>query len=64
MAVKTIGKKYPVDFYIGTENLANYFQKDVILAADQPFSNYFVASMVWGSVSGRMFYAGFRLMIK
>ena len=61
---KTIGKKYPLEFYIGGENLTNYFQEHVILAADQPFSNYFDASMVWGPVSGRMFYAGFRLKIK
>ena len=61
---KTVGKKYPVDFYIGAENLGNYFQKDVILAADQPFSTYFDASMVWGPVSGRMFYGGIRLKIK
>jgi hypothetical protein len=61
---EVFGKKLPIDFYIGAENLTNYFQKDVILAADQPFSNYFDASMVWGPVSGRMFYAGFRLKIK
>lgn len=61
---KTIGKKHPVDFYIGAENLTNYFQKDVIVAADQPFSQYFDASLVWGPVTGRMFYAGWRLKIK
>lgn len=61
---KTVGKKYPFDFYIGAENLTNYLQKDVILAADQPFGQYFDASMVWGPVSGRMFYAGMRLTIK
>ena len=61
---KTVGKKYPFEFYVGAENLTNYFQKNVILAADQPFSQYFDASMVWGPVSGRMFYAGMRLTIK
>lgn len=61
---KTFGKKYPFEVYVGAENLTNYFQKDVILAADQPFSQYFDASMVWGPVSGRMFYAGLRLTIK
>ncbi len=61
---KTFGKKYPVEFYIGGENLTNYFQKDVILAAGQPFSQYFDASMVWGPVNGRMFYAGLRMKIK
>lgn len=61
---KTIGKKFPVDISIGAENLTNYFQKDVILAAAQPFSQYFDASMIWGPVNGRMFYGGVRFKIK
>lgn len=61
---RTLGKKHPMDLYIGAENLGNYYQKDPILAADQPFSAYFDASMVWGPVTGRMFYAGWRLKIK
>jgi len=61
---KSIGKKLPVDLYIGSENLSNYFQKDVIVAADQPFGPYFDASMVWGPVYGRMFYGGIRFKIK
>jgi hypothetical protein len=61
---KTVGKKHPMDFYVGAENLGNYFQKDVIIAADAPFSNYFDASMVWGPVTGRMFYAGWRFKLK
>jgi hypothetical protein len=61
---KTFGSKYPIDIYAGVENLANYFQKTVILGADQPFGPYFDASMVWGPVSGRMLYAGLRLKIK
>lgn len=61
---KALGKKKLFDAYLGGENLTNYFQKNVILAADQPFSNYFDASMVWGPVSGRQVYAGFRYTIK
>lgn len=61
---KTVGKKYPVDFYIGAENLTGYFQKDAIIAADKPFSQYFDASLVWGPLSGRMFYGGMRFKIK
>ena len=61
---KTMGKKHPMDFYIGAENLTNYFQKNVIVAANQPFSQYFDASLVWGPVTGRMFYAGWRYKIK
>jgi outer membrane receptor for ferrienterochelin and colicins len=61
---KTVGKKHPMDFYVGAENLANFFQKDVIVAANQPFSPFFDASLVWGPVTGRMFYAGWRFKIK
>jgi outer membrane receptor for ferrienterochelin and colicins len=61
---KSIGKTNPIDFYVGAENIGNYFQRDVIVAADQPFSPYFDASLVWGPVSGRMFYAGLRFKIK
>ena len=60
---KTIGKKHPLDIYVGSENMTNYFQKDPIVASGQPFSPYFDASMVWGPLSGRMFYTGFRYKI-
>ena len=61
---KTVGKKHPMDFYIGGEDLANYFQKDAIIAASQPFGPYFDASIVWGPITGRMLYAGWRYKIK
>lgn len=61
---KTLGKNIPLDVYVGAENLLNYYQQNVILSAAQPFGQYFDASMVWGPVSGRMFYAGLRLKIK
>jgi len=61
---KTIGKKKLFDFYVGGENLTNYFQKNAILAADQPFSTLFDASLVWGPLTGRMIYTGFRYTIK
>jgi outer membrane receptor for ferrienterochelin and colicins len=61
---KSIGKNKAFELYAGAENLTNYFQKNVILSADEPFGNYFDASMVWGPVSGRLFYTGFRFKIK
>jgi outer membrane receptor for ferrienterochelin and colicin len=61
---KTFGKKNPMDLYVGAENIGNYFQQNTILSADQPFSPYFDASMVWGPVTGRMFYMGWRIKIK
>ncbi|MGQ0740513.1 MAG: TonB-dependent receptor plug domain-containing protein, partial [Bacteroidota bacterium] len=61
---KTVGKKHPVDFYIGGENLTNFLQQDAIVSANQPFGPYFDATLVWGPVSGRLLYAGFRFKIK
>ena len=57
---KSLGRKKTFDLYIGGENLTNYFQKTAILAADEPFGSHFDASMIWGPVSGRLIYGGFR----
>lgn len=51
------------DVYLGVENLLNYRQEDPIIAADQPFSEFFDASMVWGPVFGRNIYIGLRYRI-
>jgi outer membrane receptor for ferrienterochelin and colicin len=61
---KTFGKMHSFEVYLGGENLSNYFQKDPIIAADQPFSQYFDASLVWGPVSGRLIYTGLRYKLK
>jgi hypothetical protein len=61
---KSLGKKKLFDFYVGGENLTNYFQKNAIIAANDPFGQYFDASMVWGPVSGRLIYTGFRYSVK
>jgi len=61
---KSIGKAKAFDLYLGGENLTNYIQKHAIVAADQPFGNYFDASMVWGPLSGRQVYFGFRYSLK
>lgn len=45
-------------------DLENKKADDAIIAADQPFSPYFDASLVWGPVSGRMLYAGMRFKVK
>ena len=60
---KTIGKKHPVDIYIGGENLTSFYQQNAIIAADDPFSNYFDASLIWGPVGGRMIYGGLRFKL-
>lgn len=61
---KSFGKKHPMDFYVGAENITNFFQQNAIIAAEQPFNSFFDASMVWGPLTGRMFYAGWRFKIK
>ena len=61
---KTFGNKNPMDLYVGSENISNFFQADAILSADNPFNYYFDASMIWGPTSGRMIYFGWRLKIK
>ena len=60
---KTIGKVRPIDLYIGGENLTNFFQQNPVLAADQPFSDFFDTSLLWGPLTGRVFYAGIRFSI-
>ena len=61
---KSFGKNKNVGFYIGAENFANYFQHTVIIAADAPFGEYFDASLIYGPLSGRLLYAGFRYTLK
>jgi len=52
-----------IDLYIGGENLTNFFQPNPILAADQPFSEFFDTSIVWAPITGRMVYAGIRVSL-
>lgn len=51
------------DVYLGSENLLNYKQENPIIAADQPFSEFFDASLIWGPVMGRNIYLGLRYRI-
>ncbi|MEM6261037.1 MAG: TonB-dependent receptor [Bacteroidota bacterium] len=51
-------KKFEV--YIGFSNLLNFRQEAPILASDQPFSDFFDSSMVWGPIMGRNSYGGIR----
>ena len=50
-----------VDIYLGVENLTNYKQDNPIIASDDPFGDYFDASMIWGPIDGTKFYIGVRL---
>jgi hypothetical protein len=52
-----------VDVYVGCENILDYMQPNPIISADKPFSKDFNASVVWGPLMGRKFYAGLRWTI-
>ena len=58
---KNIGEQFEV--YLGGENLFNFRQDDPIIAASDPFGEFFDASLVWGPVFGRNIYAGIRYRI-
>ena len=48
------------DLYIGVENLSNYVQENPIISSENPDSDDFDASLIYGPVMGRLFYAGLR----
>lgn len=50
--------------YLGGENLTNFRQENPILAAAEPFGEYFDSSIVWGPISGIKIYAGLRYSIE
>ena len=52
------------DVYIGAENLFGFRQDETITDAENPFSDYFDASMIWAPVFGRNLYAGVRWRLK
>ncbi|WP_437920886.1 TonB-dependent receptor domain-containing protein [Sphingobacterium sp. LRF_L2] len=61
---KSFGKNNNFTIYIGGENLTNFYQKNPILAFDDPFGQYFDTNLVWGPITGRLFYTGVRYGIK
>ena len=48
------------DIYLGAENLFDFKQNNPIISANNPFGNYFDASLIWGPINGRMIYTGLR----
>jgi outer membrane receptor for ferrienterochelin and colicins len=51
------------NIYAGVENLSDFMQHDPIIAADDPFGDYFDSSLIWGPIMGRKFYAGIKYYI-
>ncbi len=53
-----------VEVYLGGENLTDFKVHDAILSAENPSSDQFDGSLLWGPVFGRMGYIGFRWTIE
>ena len=52
------------EYYLGAENLTDYTQEHPIVDAANPFGPYFDASVIYAPLIGRMFYGGFRYVLK
>lgn len=52
------------EIYAGAENMLNYKQENPILSADNPFGEYFDATMIYAPITGIMGYLGVRFMLK
>lgn len=52
-----------LEVYLGVENILNFTQPHPVIAAEDPFGDYFDGSLVWGPVMGRKIYGGFRFLI-
>ncbi len=61
-----VSKEWPTtgwEAYLGVENFTNFKMTRPIVSAENPFAEEFDASMVWGPILGRMYYAGFRFRL-
>jgi len=52
------------DIYAGAENISDFVQMHPVSDHENPFENNFDASLIWGPVMGRTFYAGLRFKIE
>jgi outer membrane receptor for ferrienterochelin and colicins len=52
------------ELYLGGENLTNYMQHHPIIEADNPFGEYFDATIVWAPIMGVVVYSGIRFTIQ
>jgi outer membrane receptor for ferrienterochelin and colicins len=63
MAQATYVFRKNLELYVGGENLTNFMVHDAIINAENPNSELFDGSMLWGPVFGRIGYVGFRWII-
>lgn len=52
------------EIYVGGENLTHFRQRYVIIDPQNPFSNSFDATRIWGPVMGALGYAGVRYSLR
>ena len=53
-----------IEVYLGGENLLDYRIPNPIIDPQNPFGPNFDATMIWGPITGRMIYGGFRYKIR
>lgn len=46
-----------LDIFVGCENIGNFKQKNPIISAEDPWSDNFDGTMIYGPIEGRKFYA-------
>lgn len=64
MLFAQVTKKFrDLEVYVGAENLTNYKQENPILDAQNPYSENFNASIIWGPLMGTKVYAGLRFTL-
>jgi outer membrane receptor for ferrienterochelin and colicins len=52
------------EWFMGSENMTNFTQKQVIIDPANPFGGYFDSGSIWGPVMGRTIYMGCRWTLK
>lgn len=55
---KVFSRKF--ELYLGVENVTNTTQDDPIIAAEDPFGDYFDSTMIYAPIHGANYYAGLR----
>lgn len=53
-----------LDIYGGVENITGFVQHDPVINAENPFSDTFDATQIWGPIMGRRIYLGIRYTFK
>ena len=58
---RTLGN---LEIYAGSENMGNFIQDNAIVDPENPFGDFFDATMIYGPLNGRTIYAGIRFKLE